>query len=353
MIIYGSLAYWFTIYQSTCFSFQISSYTSHCISVPSCFSEKKIWKTKSRKAPIGLNRNSLNNPKYVPHRSNKNTDVLLSASLIHRDDAWRNIATLAAVATFSQQKFVSKNLIGKLLAPPVTAMVIAFLLGSIRILPIGGSPSTKNLQLISLQLATPLLMLGADVKGCRTKCAPLLKAFILTFFATLIDSSVALSIPALRHLLTSSLGGGKDGLIIAAALMAKNIGGGVNYVAVCTTLGSSPNAIVAGLCVDIIFSLIYFPFISALSNGLPDATLVDEAREGLEIPTVYDETGVQMSKEPPSTAITVNQISTTFSLAAIMTWLGEKIGGTKAALPVSTFLTLLLTTMTPYIESLH
>lgn len=32
---------------------------------------------------------------------------------------------------------------------------------------------------------------------------------------------------------------GKDGLIIAAALMAKNIGGGINYIAVCRSLSIS------------------------------------------------------------------------------------------------------------------
>ena len=63
---------------------------------------------------------------------------------------------------------------------------------------------------------------------------------------------------------------------IAAALMAKNVGGGLNYVAVCRSLGASPNAVAAGLCVDNIFALIYFPLTSALAAGKPDISSHDD-----------------------------------------------------------------------------
>ena len=57
-----------------------------------------------------------------------------------------------------------------------------------------------------------------------------------------------------------------DGWKVAAALLAKNIGGGINYIAVATTLSVSPTVIAAGITVDNIFALVYFPLLGALGN---------------------------------------------------------------------------------------
>lgn len=50
--------------------------------------------------------------------------------LIGKDDVWGNIATICATASISH-KIGKTTAIGKLLGPPVTAMAIAFCLGSI------------------------------------------------------------------------------------------------------------------------------------------------------------------------------------------------------------------------------
>ena len=256
-----------------------------------------------------------------------------SSSIISTGDTWGNIAVLSATATVSQT-LGNTTKIGRLLGPPVTAMAIAFILGSIGVLPSGGSSGSRVLQLLSLQLATPLLLLGADVRSAQKRCGPLLIAFILASLGTIIASSLAM-IPC-SGLLTSAMG--KDGLKIAAALMAKNIGGGLNYIAVCRSLGASPNAVAAGLCVDNIFALVYFPVTNVLASGRPDL-----------IPPKLEESIIKRGEEGDGNRniLSVETVSTVLTIAAIMTWLGEKIGGASGGLPLSTFLTVVFATLAP------
>ena len=253
----------------------------------------------------------------------------LSSSIVRSDDTWGNISTLCSTAVVSQS-LGTRTAIGKLLGPPVTAMALAFTFGSIGILPPGGSPGAKILQILSIQLATPLLLLGVNIRSCRKSCGPLLVAFILASFGTMIASVAA--VPICSSPLQNALG--IDGLKIAAALMAKNIGGGLNYVAVCRSLNATPNAVAAGLCVDNIFALIYFPIISALSAGRPDVSSTDVTERKEQI--VEDDENV-----------TVEKVSESLALAAMATWLGEMIGGSSAALPLSTLLTIIFTMICP------
>ena len=60
----------------------------------------------------------------------------LSLPLIQKDDTWGNIAAICATASISH-KIGQTTAIGRLLGPPVTAMAIAFVLGSIGVLPAG------------------------------------------------------------------------------------------------------------------------------------------------------------------------------------------------------------------------
>jgi uncharacterized membrane protein len=217
-------------------------------------------------------------------------------------------------------------------------MAMSFFLATIGILHPGGTPAAKSLQLLSLQLATPLLLLGADLRDCSSRCGPLLQAFLAASFATIVACLVAWRVCG--HLLQRGLG--KDGLIIAAALMAKNIGGGINYVAVCRSLSASPAAVAAGLCVDNLFALLYFPITSALASGQEDVSsnssvLVDGNGE-----KAVDQ-DISLENRP----ISVQQASTALSLAALTTWLGEKLGGTAGALPCTTILAVALASQAP------
>lgn len=197
----------------------------------------------------------------------------------------------------------------------------------------------KSLQLLSIQLATPLLLLGVNIRECRERCGPLLIAFILASVGTMIASIVAY--PLCSPMLKGAMG--IDGLKIAAALMAKNVGGGLNYIAVCRSLSASPNAIAAGLCVDNIFALLYFPATSALAAGKPDP-VKENSMIGLD---ENNDEGEGNNSTSITSRINAETISAAVAIGALITWLGEKFGGQSAALPLATMLTIIFTMVLP------
>ena len=248
--------------------------------------------------------------------------------LIAADDTWGNWAILTGMAAYSQV-LGKETAVGRLLGAPVTAMAATFALASIGILHPGGTIAAKSLQLLALNLATPLILLGADFRDAASRCGPLLVSFMTASAATLIACLVGWQLAGPS--MTAALG--RDGLVIAAALLAKNIGGGINYIAVCNCLNASPSAVAAGLCIDNIFALIYFPATSALAAGKPD------------VETEADMTS-NSSSQPVST-MTVQNISTVVCLACALIWLGERIGGPSGSLPVCTLLTVLFASRAP------
>jgi len=143
-------------------------------------------------------------------------------SVIDASDTWGNVAGLTGAAV-AGQTLGARTKLGKLLGPPVSAMAISFLLASIGILSPGGTAASKFLQLLSLQLATPLILLGADLRGCVSRCGPLLLTFLYASAATVVACLVGWSL--CRSMLYTALG--RDGLIIAAALLAKKCRWGV------------------------------------------------------------------------------------------------------------------------------
>jgi uncharacterized membrane protein len=234
------------------------------------------------------------------------------------------MATLAQVLGKSTR-------VGRMLGPPVTAMALTFSFASIGVLNPGGTASAKALQLLCLQLATPLLLLGADLRDCASRCGPLLEAFLWASAATITACLVGWL--TCGKMLTAALG--RDGLIVASALMAKNVGGGINYVAVCRSLSASPEAFAAGLCVDNIFGLLYFPITSALAAGRPD---LDDHSPSSDL---------EEQPDPEETPVTIKQISSVIWIGALLTWLGERFGGTAGALPLCTLLTVSVASLAP------
>jgi len=107
--------------------------------------------------------------------------------------------------------------------------------------------------------------------------------------------------------------------------------------AVCRSLGASPTAVAAGLCVDNIFALIYFPATSALGSGQRD--LVERTKGELS-----DENLVENKLD---NSISVQNLSTVLCLSSALLWLGEKIGGKAGALPICTILTVVLASRAP------
>ena len=257
-------------------------------------------------------------------------------SVIPPSDDWGNAAALAVAASLSQV-LGRRTAIGRLLGAPVTAMALAFVLSSVAwippfgvgagkavmwrtLLPPGGSNAASFLQRTSLTLATPLLLVGTGLDPATLRrCGSLLLSFLIASAGTLAGSSAALSSSWISDGLRTALPDG-DGIKIAAALLAKNIGGGLNYVAVCGCLGAGAESVAAGLCVDNIAALVYFPVTSVLASRHGDLEVADEQNDG-------EEEKVEEDKEETSP---VESLSNAFALGAILTCLG-RLAGTKVS----------------------
>jgi uncharacterized membrane protein len=263
----------------------------------------------------------------------------IKVPLIAASDTWGNLATLTFSATISQVLGKTTS-VGRLLGPPVTAMAITFLLASFGVLNPGGTTASKSLQLLSLQLATPSILLGADLRDCFSRCGPLLLSFLVASLASILACLVGWYISG--NLLTSALG--KDSLIIAGALLAKNVGGGINYIAVCRSLSASPQAIAAGLTIDNIFALIYFPVTSWLGSRYPDPDVISPKDQK---PSTMDSIADESSSPGPQPPITIQNVSSVLFLSCALLWLGERIAGESGALPCCTLLTVLFASWAP------
>jgi hypothetical protein len=162
-------------------------------------------------------------------------------------------------------------------------MLVGAALANANVLPPPG-PHYQSAQNLVVSLATPLLLLGADVRVMWRVARRLLQAFLLGSLTVAVAASCAFyGLSSAMHGVGSAPAG--DGWKVAAALTAKCVGGGLNYVAVANTLGVSPDVFAAGIAADNVFALAYFPLVSALGGpplpgGKDGAKRDGRAREG-------------------------------------------------------------------------
>ena len=191
------------------------------------------------------------------------TAVVARATLLLPTDTWEIWACLLASAATGYH--LNKTPVGGALSGPVCAMLCGAFLANAGVFPPPG-PHFTVIQTGVVSLATPLLLLGADLRVVFTRTRRLVGAFGVGSMATAIGAVCAFAaLESTTHCMTE-LGVNGDGWKVAAALAAKNIGGGINYVAVANTLGLSPEALAAGITADNFFALVYFPVVSWLGG---------------------------------------------------------------------------------------
>ena len=185
------------------------------------------------------------------------------ASLIAPAQTLEIWTALLASASFGY--YANRTRIGGALSGPVCAMLVGAALANANVLPPPG-PHYQSAQNLVVSLATPLLLLGADVRVMWRVARRLLQAFLLGSLTVAVAASLSFyGLSSAMHGVGSAPAG--DGWKVAAALTAKCVGGGLNYVAVANTLGVSPDVFAAGIAADNVFALAYFPLVSALGGA--------------------------------------------------------------------------------------
>ncbi|KAJ1381190.1 hypothetical protein B484DRAFT_440873, partial [Ochromonadaceae sp. CCMP2298] len=254
----------------------------------------------------------------------------LSSSLISPEDSW-GLWSAIALAAGAGLKLEQKTKVGRALSGAVSAMLITTVLTNVGVLPAGGSVHVTALQGFAVKLATPLLLLGADLVEIFSETGALLRTFFLGTLGTLMGSLVAYLLFANQLQLITPAG---DGWRVAGCITAKNIGGGFNFMAVADILNVAPTTISAGLAADNVMGLIYFPLVSWLGGRYND-----EMKQKEGVVTEADPVGspVDLSAEiaelAPTPAPALYNTDTEFdflsalSLGLGITALSEGVGG--------------------------
>lgn len=188
------------------------------------------------------------------------------SSLISSSDQYSLYASVAMAGAIAMKLERDDNNIVKVLSGPVTAMLLTSICTNVGILPTQ-SYHISLLQSFVVKLATPLLLLGADLRKIFRETGILLKTFVLGSFATVFGSVVSflLYVQGLNQ-----IGLNGDSWKICSALTAKNIGGGLNFISVVDALQVSSPTVAAGLAVDNVVGLLYFPCVSYLLDKYDD-----------------------------------------------------------------------------------
>jgi len=145
---------------------------------------------------------------------------------------------------------------------PVTALLLGAAAANVGLLPFGGERELLDIQKFCASVAMPMLLFGADLTVVYKKSLRLFPPFVVAAAGTVAGA-------ILGHVFVFGDGApfaNGEAYKIAAALAAKNIGGGLNYFFVGSALQMSPEAFAAGLAADNVFALAYYPLNSWLSR---------------------------------------------------------------------------------------
>ena len=144
---------------------------------------------------------------------------------------------------------------------PVSALLLGAVAANVGLLPYGAESDLLDIQNFCANVAMPMLLFRADLTVVFEKSLRLLLPFTVAAAGTITGAILGqVFVFANGALFTNGifLGGG-EAYKIAAALAAKNIGGGLNYFFVGSALQMSPEAFAVGLAADNVFALAYYP----------------------------------------------------------------------------------------------
>lgn len=259
----------------------------------------------------------------------------LVASLIPASASYATYAVLACCAV-TGQTLGTRTRAGRALSAPVVTMLAAVLLLNVGVLPVA-SPAVPPLQAAATRIATPLLLLGADLRVVFGRTRRLTAAFAFASLATVVGAFVGWFLVGKWM--------PQDGWQLAAALAAKNVGGGMNYLAVLDTYGASAQLLALGLSADNLIGLLYFPFNSwqadRHSNVIEKKAPLEENKMGASA-SMEAAAGARRAAD----TVTVPALTRTLALSLAIVAVSQ-LALPSAPIPAAAAITVLLATLFP------
>ncbi|KAK9835862.1 hypothetical protein WJX74_009704 [Apatococcus lobatus] len=281
------------------------------------------------------------------HRSTRRLRVQTSASvtlawpkLLPATTPWGIWAflSLAGAAGFWSER----TRVGRELSGPLVSTLVGLAFSNLGVIPASAPAVYGTVNKFLLPLAVPMLLLAADMRKVITHTGQLLAAFIVGAVGTTLGTLVAFKLVPLTSL-------GADGWKVASALMARHIGGAVNYVGVADSLAMGPSAQTAGLAADNLVTALHFVALFQLARHIPP----DQQEEGSSVPAGgkrQPEHKQGQGGRAPS-GIQVLEGATAVALSALICYVGNQwavalnLGG--ASIPIITALSVVLATLIP------
>ena len=188
--------------------------------------------------------------------------------LVQPSNAWGTWAAIFSAGTFglwgNKQRWGAK-----LGGASLISALLALALSNFGVIP-NHAPAYDAVVAFLLPLAVPLLLLTADLRRVMTCTGRVLWCFVLGSLGTCLGSVLAYLIVPMASL------GTENAWKMGAALMARHIGGAVNYVAVAGALHIPGDLVAAGLAADNLMNAVYFAALFALARGAKPPE-IDEA----------------------------------------------------------------------------
>jgi len=254
-------------------------------------------------------------------------------SILHRDPSF----VLSAILLLSifGVSLERRSTIGKALSAPLATMALALTVANLGLVPFV-SPVYAMVNRFLVPLAVPMLLFDSDLKRVVSDTGSLLACFFLGAFATVCGTLVAYALLPLTAL------GPDVGWRVACALMARHIGGAINFVAVAETLHVGGTAVSAAIAADNVVVALYFAFLFYISK----------AGEGNDAGEVK-ETDLTDPEDVNSQRgdISLSSLGIAISVASCLETIGRMVAGSlfpgTSSLPITSTLTVIAATMFP------
>jgi uncharacterized membrane protein len=238
---------------------------------------------------------------------------------------------------------------GRELSGALVATLAGMLLSNVGVVPHGCPELAATFRML-VPIAVPLLLLAADLRRILRETGRLLACFLLGALCTALGTLLAAAVLPLGGAL------GDGGWRVAAALLARHIGGAVNYVAVSGALEVPPSLFGAGLAADDLILTCYFAAIYALARKVP-AEKGEEEKGGdggggdEAAATATPTTPTTPTTAPPTPTIAVYEGTVALSLSVLLCHLGTQLaaalGAPSQALTAVTALSVAAATLFP------
>ena len=194
------------------------------------------------------------------------------------------LIALTAMAWLGE-RLGSQTRAGRLISPPVCAMLVGFSVAKLASMTVAHTDcgalllwtaegdgllatTLKSVQTLLVQLATPMLLFSADLgRIIHGESSSLLAVFMVAAIGTMAGTVIGfLVFGRAMHVQL----GEAEAWKLSTALCAKNIGGGMNYVATANAVSLDTGAFAMGLAADNVAGLIYFPVCGYIGSFAQD-----------------------------------------------------------------------------------